>query len=121
MHQAFEQFEGRKIKQNERAETNELRFNRYFYDYQGKQVEIDIYLGKALWGLILGRIYFDSLDMPVQHNDAINIFFVEIKRKLWVKSFVVAPEIKYTWVSDDATYHYDGHIPWQGYSDYSSP
>lgn len=33
-HEAFEQFEGREIKKNERVETNEIRFNRYFYDYQ---------------------------------------------------------------------------------------
>ncbi len=59
-HQAFEQFEGREIKKNERTETNELRFNRYFYDYQGKQVEIDVYLGKDIWGLIIGRISFDD-------------------------------------------------------------
>jgi CYTH domain-containing protein len=59
-HEAFEQFEGREIMQNERAETNEIRFNRYFYDYQNKRVEIDVYLGKEIWGLILGRISFET-------------------------------------------------------------
>lgn len=59
-HQAFEQFEGREIKKNERVETNEIRFNRYFYDYQGKQIEIDVYLGKEIWGLVLGRISFET-------------------------------------------------------------
>lgn len=61
-HQAFELFEGRQVKMNERIETNELRFNRYFYDYQGKQIEIDVYLGKEIWGLIIGRISFESLE-----------------------------------------------------------
>lgn len=59
-HEAFEPFEGRAIKQNERVETNEIRFNRYFYNYQNKQVEIDVFLGKALWGLILARISFET-------------------------------------------------------------
>jgi hypothetical protein len=35
-HAAFEIFEGREIRKNERVETNELRFNRYFYDFNGK-------------------------------------------------------------------------------------
>lgn len=61
-HQAFEQFEGREVKKNERVETNEIRFNRYFYDYQSKQVEIDVFLGKEIWGLILGRVLFESLE-----------------------------------------------------------
>lgn len=58
-HQAFESFEGREIKTNERAETNEVRFNRYFYDDNGRQIAIDIYLG-ALRGLNLAKIFFDS-------------------------------------------------------------
>jgi CYTH domain-containing protein len=59
-HKAFEQFEGREIKRNERAETNEIRFNRYFYRYQNKQVEIDVFLGKEIWGLILARVSFET-------------------------------------------------------------
>lgn len=59
-HEAFEPFEGREIKKNERIETNEIRFNRYFYNYQNKRVEIDVFLGKDLWGLILARISFDT-------------------------------------------------------------
>ena len=43
-----------------RLETNELRFNRYFYKYQSKQIEIDVYLGKELLGLILARIAFSD-------------------------------------------------------------
>ena len=61
-HQAFERFEGREVKKNERVETNEIRFNRYFYEFNGKQIEIDIYLGKEVWGLILGRVSFDSTE-----------------------------------------------------------
>jgi hypothetical protein len=58
-HQAFEGFEGRKVKTNERAETNEVRFNRYFYDYNGRQFAIDVYLG-ALWGLNLAKAFFEN-------------------------------------------------------------
>lgn len=70
-HEAFEQFEGREIKKNERIETNEIRFNRYFYNYQNKRVEIDVFLGKEIWGLILGRVTFETFaemqdfEMPV--------------------------------------------------------
>ncbi len=60
-HQVFEQFEGREVSKNERAKTNELRFNRYYYKDFDK-FEIDVYLGKAIWGLILGRIYFETLE-----------------------------------------------------------
>lgn len=58
-HLAFEQFEGREIKKNEKVETSEARFNRYFYDYNGRQFAIDIYLG-ALRGLNLAKIFFES-------------------------------------------------------------
>jgi CYTH domain-containing protein len=58
-HQIFEQFEGREIKKNERVETNEVRFNRYFHDYKNKQIAIDVYLG-ALWGLNLAKVFFDN-------------------------------------------------------------
>jgi CYTH domain-containing protein len=61
-HEAFEQFEGREIKKNERIETNEIRFNRYFFPFNGKEIEIDVYLGKEIWGLIIGRITFDSAE-----------------------------------------------------------
>ena len=39
------------------TESNELRFNRYFYDYNGKKLAIDAFLG-ALWGLNLAKVYF---------------------------------------------------------------
>lgn len=58
-HQAFEQFEGREVQKNERVETNELRFNRYFYESNGNKFEIDVFLN-PLWGLTLATIYFDS-------------------------------------------------------------
>ena len=58
-HNAFELFEGREVKKNERIETNELRFNRYFFDLNGKRMEIDIFLN-PLWGLCLGKIFFET-------------------------------------------------------------
>ncbi len=58
-HALFEQFEGRKIHENERAETNEIRKNRYFYDLDNRQIEIDLFLG-GLWGLNLVRTVFED-------------------------------------------------------------
>jgi CYTH domain-containing protein len=46
----FEQFEGR-----------EIRKNRYFYESEGKQIEIDVFLGD-LWGLNLARVAFDTIE-----------------------------------------------------------
>lgn len=45
----FEQFEG-----------NEIRKNRYFYESDGKRIEIDVFLGD-LWGLNLARVCFETL------------------------------------------------------------
>lgn len=58
-HAAFEIFEGREVKKNERIETNEIRKNRYFYEKNGRQIEIDLYLGE-LWGLMTATIYFET-------------------------------------------------------------
>jgi len=58
-HAAFEIFEGREVRKNERVETNEIRKNRYFYEAGEKQFEIDIFLGE-LWGLNLAKVYFES-------------------------------------------------------------
>lgn len=44
----FEIFKGR-----------EIRKNRYFYNTEDKQFEIDIFLGN-LWGLNIAKVYFDS-------------------------------------------------------------
>jgi len=60
-HAAFKIFEGREVKKNERVETNEIRKNRYFYDFGGKQLEIDLFLGE-LWGLCLAKINFKSVE-----------------------------------------------------------
>ncbi len=60
-HHAFEFFEGREVKKNERVETGEIRKNRYFYDFGGKQLEIDLFLGE-LWGLCLAKIDFKSVE-----------------------------------------------------------
>jgi hypothetical protein len=58
-HRVFEQFEGREIKKNERVESNEVRKNRYFLDYENRQIEIDAFLGD-LWGLNLAKICFET-------------------------------------------------------------
>jgi hypothetical protein len=61
-HAAFEIFEGRQIKRNERVETSELRFNRYFFELPaGKQIEIDLFLN-PLWGLLLGKVFFETVE-----------------------------------------------------------
>ncbi len=56
-HQAFEMFEGREVKKNERVETNELRFNRYAFEANSKLTEIDFFLN-PLWGLCLAKVLF---------------------------------------------------------------
>ncbi|HEX8368299.1 MAG TPA: hypothetical protein VF604_07135 [Pyrinomonadaceae bacterium] len=58
-HAAFEVFEGREIKKNERVETSELRFNRYFYDFDDRQIEIDVFLN-PLWGYNPAKVFFES-------------------------------------------------------------
>lgn len=58
-HAAFEIFEGREIRKNERVETNELRFNRYFYEYENKRIEIDLFLN-PLWGYNPAKVFFES-------------------------------------------------------------
>ncbi len=60
-HHAFEIFEGREVKKNERVETSEIRKNRYFYDFNGEQLEIDLFLGE-LWGMCLAKINFESVE-----------------------------------------------------------
>jgi len=60
-HAAFEIFEGREVKKNERVETNEIRKNRYFYNSGDKQIEIDVFLGE-LWGLNLANVHFKDLE-----------------------------------------------------------
>ena len=60
-HAAFEIFEGREVKKNERVETNEIRKNRYFYELDNREIEIDVFLGQ-LWGLSLAKIHFENLE-----------------------------------------------------------
>jgi CYTH domain-containing protein len=60
-HHAFEIFEGREVRKNERVQTNEIRKNRYFYDAGDKAIEIDVFLGE-LWGLNLAKVCFESLE-----------------------------------------------------------
>jgi hypothetical protein len=59
-HGVFEIFEGREVRKNERVQTNEIRKNRYFYEFGGKEIEIDVFLGE-LWGLNLAKVYFENL------------------------------------------------------------
>ena len=47
-HALFERFEGR-----------ELRRNRYYFDLDGRQIEIDVFLGE-LWGLIIAKACFET-------------------------------------------------------------
>jgi CYTH domain-containing protein len=58
-HEVFEQFEGREIRKNERAATNEIRKNRYFYETGGKTLELDVFLGD-LWGLNIAQVFFET-------------------------------------------------------------
>jgi hypothetical protein len=60
-HAAFEIFEGREVRKNERVETSELRFNRYFYDFDGRQIEIDIFLN-PLWGYNPAKVFFETVE-----------------------------------------------------------
>lgn len=46
----FEQFEGR-----------EIRKNRYFYELDGKQFELDVFIGK-LWGLNMAKVVFENIE-----------------------------------------------------------
>jgi CYTH domain-containing protein len=41
-------------------EGNELRYNRYFYEFEGLRWEIDMYLNRELWNLILAAVNFAS-------------------------------------------------------------
>jgi len=47
---AFERFEGR-----------EIRKNRYFHEFDGRQFDFDIYLG-SLWGLCTAKVEFQNTD-----------------------------------------------------------
>ncbi len=58
-HAAFEIFEGREVRKNERVETNEVRFNRYSFDTNSYSMMIDFFLN-PLWGLILAKVFFQT-------------------------------------------------------------
>ncbi len=42
-------------------EGNEIRKNRYFYEADGRQIEIDVFLGK-LWGLNIAQVCFEAIE-----------------------------------------------------------
>ena len=75
-HEAFEQFEGREVRKNERVETNESRFNRYSFDANGKNFEIDFYLN-PLWGLITAKVFFQT-ENEMKSFAAPDFFLAEI-------------------------------------------
>ena len=72
-HAAFEQFEGRQIRRNERIESPEIRKNRYFLEFDGRQIEFDVFLGD-LWGLNLAKVVFE--DIEEMENYELLPFFV---------------------------------------------
>ena len=73
-HAVFEQFEGRHIRQNEKIESDEIRKNRYFHEFDGKLIEFDVFLGD-LWGLNLAKVVFD--DVREMKNFEIPPFAIE--------------------------------------------
>lgn len=75
-HRAFEIFEGREVRKNERAETNELRFNRYFFEIDDETVIIDFYLN-PLWGLILAKVFFQN-EQDMRTFEAPEFFLREV-------------------------------------------
>ena len=77
-HQLFEHFEGREVRKNERVETNELRFNRYFYEVEGKHAAIDFFLN-PLWGLILMKVLFQN-DEELNEFTAPDFTLAEVTR-----------------------------------------
>lgn len=58
-HAAFEIFEGREIKRNERVESNEIRKNRYFLELDRKIMDVDVFLGD-LYGLNIAKVVFED-------------------------------------------------------------
>lgn len=59
-HGIFEQFEDiRVVEKDGRVFTNELRFNRYFHESEGKLFHLDMFLW-PLWGLNIAKVFFDS-------------------------------------------------------------
>lgn len=57
-------------------EANELRYNRYFYEYEGKNLAVDLHLGD-LWGLIVCTAFFES-EEETQNFNLPNFAFLEI-------------------------------------------
>jgi CYTH domain-containing protein len=78
-HQLFEHFEGREVRKNERVETNELRFNRYSFEANGKLINIDFYLN-PLWGLCLAKILFQT-EAEMKEFVASDFFLIEVTQK----------------------------------------
>jgi hypothetical protein len=58
-HDVLSVFEGREVGKNQRAETPEVRFNRYEYEHSGTKYFVDVFLN-PLWGLNLAKVFFES-------------------------------------------------------------
>ena len=43
-------------------EGNELRYNRYFYEFENGKLEIDMILNRELWNLVFAAIEFETED-----------------------------------------------------------
>lgn len=41
-------------------EGNELRYNRYFYEFAGRTILIDVFLNRELWNLIVAAVEFET-------------------------------------------------------------
>ncbi len=57
-------------------EGNELRYNRYFDDFENKKIAIDLYLG-GLWGLIIASVNFED-ESEMQNFAPPEFVFAEI-------------------------------------------
>lgn len=80
-HHAFEIFEGREIRKNERAEGSEIRKNRYLLDLNNHIIEIDVFLGD-LWGLNLARVVFEE-ENDLKNFEVPSFFIAEVTSNLF--------------------------------------
>ncbi len=75
-HSVFEMFEGRQIRRNEKIESPEIRKNRYFYEFGGRQIEFDVFLGD-LWGLNCAQVIFENIE-ELENYEPLSFFVREI-------------------------------------------
>ncbi|MCS6873340.1 MAG: hypothetical protein N2Z23_06480 [Pyrinomonadaceae bacterium] len=76
-HAIFEQFENVELgNKMGRVFTNELRFNRYFYEYNAMLLYLDVFLW-PLWGLNMLKAFFDS-DQDMENFKAPDFAILEV-------------------------------------------